>query len=422
MNNLGPLNSLLATGIQPPLANKQVDGHGAVPSPAPDLVVPAASIAKPNPQAAVVDVDQMIQQGRQYIIEHTGTDELFKFIDSGIPRLVSLGEDIVPNMVTESTIKKGLIKSAIKLFRTSIAQSIEATLLRLMINILKDAQGNVAGEAQKVSSQDILKDLLNHVAKMSHTSIETINAKVAKIDNDPSLTDDRKKVEKLKLFQEITKNLLNVGLPNQEKDIIVANLMGLSSHFDASAVFYNMIEKYLPLALMELSSRIAKASKAEAQNIEAIKSHKEGGSELLDLIKLTSQQMCGIVNHQLFTRGESAVQQKDVSEIGKLIGGLAKNLGQDSNGQFSNLVRMVGDYIQPILIHIAAKLLADMPADDKRHVITYMIEELIKSIYDFMAHDGQAIDAAYKLYLEAVANIEKTQAKATPEMRRKVHR
>src|SRR5262245_24449156 len=105
--------------VEPGIVNRAGGIHsfvaGASPAALPDNRVPVPVAPVGQNQAAVnpaveINVDAMIQQGRDFIVRSTGSGKLFNLVDTIVSRAMPLLESHVPAMVTDSWYKQSLIK------------------------------------------------------------------------------------------------------------------------------------------------------------------------------------------------------------------------------------------------------------------------------------------------------------------------
>lgn len=370
-----------------------------------------------------VDADKIIKEKSEELTGLMKSREFSDLIQTTLTdRLVNLINQQIPNQISNEWAKMG-VQAALVATSRDVPKWVEATVFNLAVNFCRGAN------VQTLEGDNVLFGLLEFVAQQTNENLDEIKEKISvrdqeikridgeiqalgDSDSDKNRESDLKLriaeigLEKRDLFLEMTKTLLAIACPNGSKDIALPSPMPRLG-LDFKSMLYNVIEAQMPDLLLDLTTKMMLAGAKTEGNIEEIKKHPQG-DKLIELVDVMTNQFHEVVSHALLDQGKETLGKKNISGLEKKIAELAQKLGTNTKGtQFNKLLRQLGTFCQPLLIHVFANLSRGMKEGDTRHVLTYILETYLEDVFHFAAGNKEILDARYQDYLEKVTVINK---------------
>lgn len=370
-----------------------------------------------------VDADKIIEERSARLEVLMKTNEVGHLIRTTLtPRLVNLINEQVPGMVGWK--KRMGVNAALALASRDIPKWIEANILTLAVNFAEHMQ------IEEIDDRDILFTMLEFAAKEANENMDEIQRNIISMDSEiERLTATLKEIEprlleieegnekeqllkekgcgelriqeltihKQELFSVIAEKILEIAYPNGKEDIVLPSPIPGLYYLDFKSIAFHNIKQQLPKLMLDVTTKMMSASKQNVINLEEIEKH-HGGAELIGLANLTTHQFHEIVSKVLLDQGNEELNQNAPTYLEELIRDLAKRLGAKSGQQFNQLLRHIGTYCEPVLNHLFANLSKGMKEDDKRHVLTYILETNLEDLFAFAEANSKEIDTEYKKY------------------------
>lgn len=342
------------------------------------LVNTGTSVAQTALHVLVVqkfDVTSTIQAKKVEIKNKVGI-EILDILNSLTPKLLAGLQDSIKEKVPELLVMAALNEAK---------SWIEATLLNIFANLIRFADVK--------PGEDPMLSILNRLCMDGGESFSTLMEKMETL-NDPN--------EKLKLFQSLAAHFLSIGLPNQDRDLIVPETL---YRWGFRKFIWKKLHEYLPQFLMDITLKIQHTQKAGKRNEEAIRAH-FGGNELVDLTQLGAKQIEKAATKVMVNQGKNLEDPAKLSRSEKLVYGLVKKLGDRQGAeQFYTLIKQIGNYAQPVLTHVFAHLLKNKERNDE-HALTWILNQFATSIFHFADQNREKLKEAHDKFLVQKREIE----------------
>ncbi len=303
----------------------------------------------------------------------------------------------------------------LKKHQGEISKWVEANLLTIFANLAQAAKAskeeafrNGEGSSRGVgsSSPNILADVVNYVASLTNSNIDVITVNLNSIDaeiaKDEAImkqwegsrgvsTDAVKQdiallnQEKQKILNEIIEAILAKALPNGDEDLTLPNPI---PGFNLPGFALSQIKKNLAPFLLDLVTKMRKSSATREENLKQIQ-NLPGANDLVGLIAVLTKQFKEVVLNELKSQ-----KSQDARGLKKIITELAQTLGIKRGVQLEKVLDTLGGYCEPILLHVFANLAQGRTEGDQRHILTGILENLLKDLIQSF----NDLDKAYKEY------------------------
>lgn len=311
-----------------------------------------------------------------------------------------------------------------------VANWAEMILSNLLANVVLHIEKETGNPFPKENTLFALLDYLSKSTAHAQDFYEQFSA----IEENAALNPAQKAAAKLAVMQEVTAHLLAIACPNKGEDLpmpefpsMVSTLQSWMPNFICNAenktahalreLGWNQIQKHLPDLLVQIVDPMVKSQK-QAAATEKFLNEQPGGKELLNLVRLAANQVQKVTSSLLMNQGQdvllNAEAVKNLSKTEKMIYQLAVALGADQSKAFTTLIKQLGSYIQPVLLHVIGHLVKDKGMNHE-HVLTYILNKLSLSAFEFSQAHGAELDAAYK-----AGNVEAMRVLFVEEARRVV--